>query len=369
MSNKLRAAILFGGKSAEHEISLISAMNIIAALDRSKYEAVLIGIDKTGRWFLQDEAAYMQKAADPRTITLTDFSEPLALLPGSQEPKLLRIRTGEHLAPIHVVFPILHGPYGEDGTMQGLLRHLDLPFVGPGVLGSSVSMDKEFTKRMLTHAGIPNAKYRVFHRHERGEVKFDEIAAELGLPVYIKPANLGSSVGVSRASNREEFEAAIDLAFRFDLKLLIEESLKGREIECAVLGNEYPEGSVPGEVIPKDGFYSYEAKYLDEKGAALEMPARNLTDAQVATIRETAVRAYKALACEGLTRVDFFLLPDGRLYINEVNTLPGFTKISMYPKLWELSGIPYPQLVDKLLQLAIHRHEQEKALSTSMEFV
>jgi D-alanine-D-alanine ligase len=187
--------------------------------------------------------------------------------------------------------------------------------------------------------------------------------------MFVKPANLGSSVGISRVRSREDFDKAIDLAFRFDLKILIEENLKGREIECAVLGNEYPQSSVPGEVIPADGFYSYEAKYIDEKGAALEMPAKNLSESQITALKVLAVKAYQALNCEGLTRVDFFVLEDGRMYINEVNTLPGFTKISMYPKLWELSGVSYPDLIDRLLQLAIHRHQLEKELSTSMEFV
>lgn len=368
MAGKIRVAVLFGGKSAEHEISLISAMNIIGAMDRSRYEPVLIGVDKRGKWFLQQETAFLAKEPDPRTIALTDFAHPLAVVPGEEARNLFDLATNEWLEPIQAVFAILHGPLGEDGAIQGLLRHLHLPFVGPGVMASAIGMDKEMMKRILRDAGVPNARFRVYRREERSSIQYDEVVAELGLPLFVKPANLGSSVGISKVKSREDFDKAIELAFNYDLKLLIEEFVKGRELECAVLGNENPRCSVPGEVIPVAEFYSYEAKYLDEKGAILELPAKNLDEATLARLKEAAIRTYSLLNCEGLTRVDFFLKESGEIYVNEVNTLPGFTRISMYPKLWELSGIPYSQLVDELVQLAIARFHKEESLKTVKEF-
>jgi D-alanine-D-alanine ligase len=368
MTGKTRLAVLFGGKSAEHEISLISAMNIIGAMDRDRYEPVLIGVDKRGKWFLQQEDDFLKKDPNPKTISLTHFNDPLAVIPGEDKKNIINLRTGELLEPLGAVFPILHGPLGEDGAVQGLLKHLHLPFVGPGVLASAVGMDKEMMKRVLNDEGIANAKYMVFRREDRDHIRFDEVEKKLGLPMFVKPANLGSSVGISKVKSREDFDRAIDLAFRYDLKLLIEEFVKGREIECAVLGNESPRCSVPGEVIPVAEFYSYEAKYLDDKGAILDLPAKNLDAPTLARIQSAALHTYKVLCCEGLTRVDFFLKESGEIFVNEINTLPGFTRISMYPKLWELSGIPYSQLVHELIQFAIARFQNEESLKTVQEF-
>lgn len=368
MNPLLRVAIICGGKSAEHEISLISAMNIIRSLDREKYEPVIIGIDHDGRWWLQDETAYMQLEPNPKTIKLPHRAERIAVMAGFDEPQFINVSSGQPLARIDVVFPILHGPMGEDGSLQGMLRHLDVAFVGPDVLASSAGMDKDFTKRLLSFAGIANSRFMVFHRHLQDNIRFDNVAEELGMPVFIKPANMGSSVGVSRARNREEFEKAVQHAFRFDTKIVVEESIKGREIEVAVLGNEFPRGSIPGEVVPVDGFYSYDAKYIDEKGARLDMPAQNLTQEQVAELRDLAVYTCGVLGVEGLSRVDFFLQEDGRLLVNEINTIPGFTPISMYPKLWELSGVPQKALISELIELGLERHKRFRELTSRMEF-
>jgi D-alanine-D-alanine ligase len=366
METKIRAAILFGGKSAEHEISLISAMNIIKALDRDKYEPILIGISKTGVWYLQEESVFMALDPDPKTIALTNTSRPIGLIPGEKSPHLLDLNRNVPLPEPDVAFPILHGPYGEDGTMQGLLRHLDWAFVGPDVIGSAVAMDKDVAKRLMSQAGIPNAPFLIYRKHERNSIRFDEVCKSLKLPLFVKPANLGSSVGISKVTDAAEFERALDLAFRFDLKIVVEQGLLGREIECAVLGNDDPKGSAIGEIVPQDGFYDYQSKYIDEKGAALLLPAPDLDAETVKRVQELAVRTYQVLECRGLARVDFFLSSDGELFVNEVNTLPGFTKISMYPSLWGISGIDYPTLIDQLLQLAISHKKDERALSSTM---
>lgn len=368
MNTQMRVAVLCGGKSAEHEISLISAQNIIRSLDRSRFTPVIIGIDHDGRWWLQDETAYMALEPNPKTIQLPERKRRVAVMPGFDEAQFIELDTMEPLPRIDVVFPILHGPMGEDGSLQGMLRHLDVAFVGPDVLASSAGMDKDFTKRLLTHSGIANSRFLVFYRHLQDNIRYDNVVEELGQTVFIKPANMGSSVGVSRARNREEFERAVAHAFRFDTKIVVEEQIIGREIEVAVLGNEFPQGSVPGEVVPVDGFYSYDAKYIDEKGARLDMPATNLTQDQVAELRDLAEYTCRVMGCEGLTRVDFFLQNDGRLLVNEINTLPGFTPISMYPKLWELSGVPQTELVSRLIQLGLDRHERFRELTSKMEF-
>jgi D-alanine-D-alanine ligase len=363
-----KVAVLFGGKSPEHEISLISGMNIVSALDRTKFLPVLIGIDKNGGWFLQDEKKILSKTPDPKTIALDDFSRPLALMPGRGESAVFDIVENKPLEGICCVFPILHGPYGEDGTMQGLIKQLNLPFVGPGVLGSSVGMDKEIMKRVLHSAGIPNAEFVTLFAEDRSSITFAPVFEKLGLPMFVKPANLGSSVGISKVKSEEDFYKALDLAFTYDRKIIVEEFVKGRELECAVLGNENPEASVPGEVIPVAEFYSYEAKYLDDKGAILELPAKNLDENSLARIKALAVQTFRILGCEGLTRVDFFMKENGDLFINEINTMPGFTRISMYPKLWELSGVPYPELLSRLIELAISRFQRESRLDSNMHF-
>lgn len=367
MESKKVVAILFGGKSAEHEISLISAMNIIKALDRAKYDALLIGVDKDGMWQLQEEAQFLAQDPNPMTVRLTSNNRPIGVVPGKIGPHLLDLMRGESLPEPEVVFGILHGPYGEDGTMQGLLQQLDLPYVGPGVAGSAVAMDKDLAKRLFNEAGIPNSRFVVFRKEDRAKAT-PEAVAHLGLPWFVKPARLGSSVGVSRVTKPEDLAKAVDLAFDFDTKILIEEGIKGREIECAVLGNAHPQGSVIGEVIPPNGFYDYEAKYIDANGAKLLLPAPGLSPEVIARVQALAVKTFQVLECEGLSRVDFFLTSDDELLVNEVNTLPGFTNISMYPSLWKLSGIAYPALIDRLLTLAIERKAAERALKTEMTF-
>ncbi|MBD3306374.1 D-alanine--D-alanine ligase [candidate division KSB3 bacterium] len=367
MKNTIRVGILFGGQSAEHEVSLQSAKNIIEAIDRHKYEVVLLGIDKTGGWHLQDAEKYLLHADDPQRIRLNVTSESLAVVPERRPHKFVTLSGDQSVGPIDVIFPILHGPYGEDGTVQGLLKLADIPFVGAGVVGSAVGMDKDVMKRLLRDAGIPIAKFLVLDRRTSSRPDFKAICELLGRPCFVKPANLGSSVGVSKVTTEEGYHQAVDEAFRYDRKVLIEEGIEGREIECAVLGNDAPIASLPGEVVTntaKHQFYSYQAKYIDEAGAELGIPA-DLPEHVTEAVQELAIKTFQVLCCEGMARIDCFLTPDQRILINELNSIPGFTKISMYPKLWEASGISYPDLIDRLIQLALERAEQEKTLATS----
>jgi D-alanine-D-alanine ligase len=262
-----------------------------------------------------------------------------------------------------VVFPVLHGPFGEDGTVQGLLKLANIAFVGAGVLGSAIGMDKDVMKRLLRDAGIPVVRFMVANRYSSNGIDFDDVRDQLGLPLFVKPANLGSSVGIHKVNDRDEFERAVRDALNYDNKILIEECIKGREIECSVLGNDNPIASVPGEILPRHEFYSYEAKYLDENGAVLEIPAK-LPAETSERIRQLATKTFTVLCCEGMARVDFFLRNDEEIIVNEINTIPGFTRISMYPKLWEATGISYSDLIDRLIQLAIERFAGEKRLKT-----
>jgi D-alanine-D-alanine ligase len=352
MQRKIRVAILFGGKSAEHEVSLRSARTVAESLDPKKYEAVFIGIDKHGHWLPPQTSKVLlgqtSVANSQRSIGIVPAGQG-ALVRAEHEPK----------GGIDVVFPVLHGPFGEDGTVQGLLRLADVPFVGAGVLGSALGMDKDVMKRLLRDAGIPIGKFATLRTGEK--LAFKNAIRMLGLPLFIKPANLGSSVGVSKVRTEAEFKKAIREAFEFDTKVIIEEFIDGREIECSVLGNEDPIASIPGEVIVHDDFYSYDAKYIDENGASLEIPAK-LNAKTRKLVQEMAVRTFKALECEGMGRVDSFVTKDGRVIVNEINTIPGFTSISMYPKLWEASGISYSKLVDTLIKLAIERFDKQKKL-------
>ena len=363
MGKKINVGILFGGKSAEHEVSLQSAMNVFDALDREKYNPVFIGIDKNGRWLLNEESRFLLEAADPRRIRLNPGGDCVALVPESKG-MLSNLTTNSEDRTVDVVFPILHGPFGEDGTVQGLLKLADIPFVGAGVLSSAAGMDKDVMKRLLRDAGLPIGKFRALKSHNTIPA-FTEISAELGCPFFVKPANMGSSVGVSKVHGEDEYQTAINEAFRFDTKILLEEFIKGRELECSVLGNEEPETSIPGEVKSNHEFYSYDAKYIDENGAFLEIPAK-ISDACCKKLRELAVKTFQVLECEGLGRVDFFLKENSDIIINEINTMPGFTKISMYPKLWEASGLSYTKLIDRLIELALLRFEKEKKLKTSV---
>jgi|SRR5579862_834839 len=365
MKKKIRIGILCGGKSAEHEVSLTSAKSVIEALDKEKYDIHIIGIDKSGAWHLRDSAQFLTHAEDPKLIHLSGEKKTVALIPRDERKEIVSYAHNQFgpALGLDVIFPILHGTYGEDGTVQGLLKLAQVPFVGAGVLGSAIGMDKDVMKRLLQQASIPIARFVTVHSHHKDRVSFQEICANLGLPFFIKPANLGSSVGISKVKSEEEFLPALDKAFQFDRKVILEEFIQGREIECSVLGNEYPLASLPGELIPTHEFYSYEAKYVDPEGAHFKIPAE-LPEEIILSIQKMAVEAFQTLCCEGMARVDFFLKEKGELFINEINTIPGFTKISMYPKLWEVSGMPYSELLDRLIQLAVDRFEKEKKVQT-----
>lgn len=365
-NKKIRLGVLFGGKSAEHEVSLISAKNIIEGLDREKYDVFLIGIDKTGEWRLRDGYSYLLNKDDPKLIELNASNECVALVPTPSGKELVNC-SGNQLQEalqLDVIFPVLHGTYGEDGTVQGLLKLANIPFVGAGVLGSSIGMDKDVMKRLLRDAQIPVAKFLVLHTYNKESFDFESIVAQLGCPFFVKPANLGSSVGISKVRNQQEFASSIENAFLYDRKVVIEEFIQGREIECSVLGNDHPVVSLPGEIIPQHEFYSYEAKYLDEEGAQFQIPVCLPADV-TEKIQAMAVKAYRTLCCEGMARMDFFLKENGDVYVNEINTIPGFTKISMYPKLWVASGLSYSNLLDRLIELAIERHQNESRLKTT----
>lgn len=368
MGKKLRVGVLFGGKSAEHEISLLSARNVVESIDREKYDVVLVGVGKTGQWHLSDGARLLQAVGPNRLPVLTEGAEGegVALIPTSAGGELVRTSDREILPSLDVIFPVLHGPFGEDGTVQGLLKLADIPFVGAGVLGSAVAMDKDVMKRLLRAAGIPIPSFLAVTRAERSDLSYGGIVNRLGVPFFVKPANLGSSVGISKVRREDEFLPAIAGAFAYDDKILIEAHIRGREIECSVLGNENPIASEPGEIIPQHEFYSYEAKYLDENGAILRIPAK-LPEGVVKEVQEAAVKSFKALCCEGMARVDLFLTEKNEVVVNELNTIPGFTRISMYPKLWEATGISFTELVDRLIQLAIDRYARERKLKTSYE--
>ena len=360
---RLRVGVLFGGESAEHEVSLQSARNVIEAIDPERWEVVLIGIDRGGRWHLAESSRFLLDGSDPRRIRLGPADRDVALVPGNRSD-LVSLDAGEPLDRLDVVFPVLHGPMGEDGTVQGLLRLAHMPFVGPDVLGSAIGMDKDVSKRLLRDAGIPIAPFRTATSGE-APPDFDEVVRELGSPVFVKPANMGSSVGVAKASTAAELERALEEAFGFDHKVLLESFVRGREIECAVLGNAHPEASVPGEIVPRHEFYSYEAKYLDAEGAELKIPA-DLDPDTSDRVRDLAVRTFRTLCCEGMARVDLFLADGGEILVNEINTIPGFTRISMYPKLWAATGVSYRELIDRLLGLALERAERQRGLRSAI---
>lgn len=362
-AQKIRVGILFGGKSAEHEVSLRSAKNVVDALDKNNYDPILIGVDKSGKWHAMPGDFFSGELATE--IVDQDFTDSVCLTPGDDAHVLVDVGSGKHVATLDVVFPILHGPMGEDGTVQGLLELVGVPYVGPGVLGSAVGMDKDVMKRLLRDASIAVAPFMVVKANQRADVNAADIFEQFGKPVFVKPANMGSSVGVSRASTEQALLVAIDNALQFDDKILIEKAIEGSEIECAILGNGSPKASKLGRIVPRQGdFYSYEAKYIDENGAVLEIPA-NLSESLTKKIQEIALSTFKTLGCEGLSRVDMFVSDKGEVVVNEINTIPGFTKISMYPKLWEASGMTYGDLITELLTLAMDRHKKRLRLTTS----
>ena len=384
---KLRIGVIYGGRSGEHEISVASAASVIKSLDRSRYEPLPIRIEKDGRWTIADKAPTAMSAAE--VIAQARGSATRALRPGREtvlvaHPSEDTLLTIERRPPqrgsddeggavvtglgVDVVFPVLHGPYGEDGTIQGLLELANVPYVGPGVLASAVGMDKAAMRLMFTAHGLPIAPWKAYLRRdwEQHREALTESALSLGLPLFVKPANLGSSVGISKVKTSDELAPAIERALEFDRKVVIEWGVpEAREIECAVLGNDDPQASIPGEVIPGREFYDYEAKYLDE-GSRTVIPAE-LTPDQVAEIQRLAVAAFRAVDGAGMSRVDFLVSrPTGTIYLNEINTIPGFTTISMFAKMWEASGVAYPALVDRLIQLALERHADKQRLRTSV---
>jgi D-alanine-D-alanine ligase len=394
---KLRVGILFGGRSGEHEVSLLSAASVLNAIDKQKYEVVPIGITKDGRWLTSGDAQNLlagkeggksarstqahlragDPAATPGAAVLAQGEsvmvppEPIhrqtGLVPFQSDAATMTRRSSDRAINVDVIFPVLHGTFGEDGTIQGLLELADIPYVGAGVLGSAAGMDKDIMKSLFIAAGIPIVKHVTVLRAawEKAPKKVQKLVeSKLKYPVFVKPANLGSSVGISKARERKELGPAIEEAAKFDRKIVIEQGVggkkhKAREIECSVLGNDEPAASVPGEIVPGKEFYDYTAKYLDE-GSQLIIPAK-LTKAETRKVQELAIQAFRAVDCSGLARVDFLMDPKSRkIYLNEINTMPGFTAISMYPKLWGASGLAYAELIDRLIRLGIERHEDKK---------
>ena len=364
MTEKIRVGVLFGGRSAEHEVSVTSARSVLGAIDRDKYDVTMIGIDRHGRWLSAGDAIPLSETGRVEADGLV----PVALDYGGARELVVQNGAGNPAQPVDVIFPILHGPYGEDGTVQGLLELAGVAYVGAGVLGSAVGMDKDMMKRVFQAEGLPQVDHAAVlrsHWRRKPEAVVAELEGQFEYPVFVKPANLGSSVGISKAHDRGELAAAMDTAARYDRKIVVEASAGDcREVECAVLGNEEPEASVVGEVIPSHEFYDYEAKYLDDR-SELVIPARiRLETAE--RVRGLARQAF--LACEacGLARVDFFVRRDDEsVLVNEINTLPGFTPISMYPKLWVASGVGYGELIDRLIELALERHRDRQDASTA----
>ncbi len=358
---KINLALIFGGQSAEHAVSLESGKNVMDALDQNKYQTHLIAIDKNGAWRHISDPAVLRKTDVAAPIDVDRAGARVFLVPTKDGVQILNCDTQQFVAKIDCVFPILHGPYGEDGSMQGYLRILGLPYVGVGVLGSAVGMDKDVAKRLLRDAGLPIGKFLCVERHEQTSLNFLDMKQKLGLPFFLKPANMGSSVGVHKITDEKTFKVGVTDAFSYDTKVLFEEFIDGREIECSVLGNHEVSASEPGEVLPQHDFYSYEAKYLDDNGAKLRIPA-DLTKPQAENVRKMAMQVFKTFCCEGMGRVDFFMTKDNHLIVNEINTIPGFTKISMYPKMWAHSGIAYSALIDRLIDLAFERFKEERSL-------
>jgi D-alanine-D-alanine ligase len=378
MRRKLRVGVLFGGRSGEHEISLRSALTVMSSMDPARYELVPIGIARDGRWRLRADAISLLEQSAPKLRALGHGGIPVSL-PPYPPGRLLEARSmaggartansvngNEALAPLDVIFPVLHGTYGEDGTMQGLFELAGIPYVGAGVLGSAIGMDKDIQKRLLRDAGIPVVRYFSLRRadaaDDQGRARC--LADELGYPVFVKPNALGSSIGISRVKSPAELSAALKDAFQYDRMVLLEAGCEGREFECAVLGNDHPKASLVGEVVVhrRHRFYSYESKYVDPRGAEVKVPA-DVPQPVSDRMRELSAAAFKALALRGMARVDFLAHADlGECFVNEVNTIPGFTAISMYPKLWEATGLPLPRLIDRLIELALEEHRERSRL-------
>ncbi len=367
-TSKKTIGVLYGGRSGEHDVSLCSAASVVSALNKSKYDIVAIGIDRDGRWYVQERPEIVADKSFGKILSLkksgtwlvNHFEQQNKLAVYNQE------KAGEKVV-VDVIFPVLHGTYGEDGTLQGLLELARVPYVGPDVAGSAIGMDKDIAKRLLVQAGIPVVPWITVGRwewseHPRNILRMAE--KKLSFPLFVKPLCTGSSVGIKKVKVKKDLAAAIDYAFQFDTRIMIETGIDCREIECAVLGNEKPQASVLGEILPTHEFYSYEAKYLDPQGAKMNIPA-GLSARLAAAIRTCAIDGFQALNLTSMARVDFFLdQKTNEFYLNEVNTLPGFTSVSMYPKLWEATGLPYGKLLDRLIDLALERHREKMSIKT-----
>lgn len=358
MSEKLNIAVLYGGRSVEHEISIRSATNVVANIDTESFHVVLLGIDKTGSWYLNQSIEDKIESGTSVSINLD-----------ASAPNIIENKSGKSIK-IDMVFPVLHGTDGEDGSIQGLFTSMNLPVMGSGVLGSAISMDKIISKKILKECGIPVADYMEFSKSQKAGIQFEEVVKEVGLPFMIKSAALGSSVGVSMIKSESDFSSALEDSFQYGDKVIIEQFIKGRELECAVMGNEHPVASVPGEIIMvKDyDFYTYTAKYLDEGATKIILPAE-VDKSTTENIKRVAILAYQALRCEDFARVDLFLTEDGNVIINEINTIPGFTNASMFPMMWQEMGISYTELISELISLCLKRHNASKGLETDYNAV
>jgi D-alanine-D-alanine ligase len=356
MAKKKKVAILYGGRSVEHAVSVNSARNIYEYLDKKKFEPIAIGISKKGEWFLTDGVSKDIRQGTPLGLVLN---------PGS--PSFIVLESNKKINA-DIVFPVLHGTDGEDGSIQGLLKAMDLPMVGTGVLGSSVSMNKIVAKRLLRDAGLPVTDFLTFRYDQKDKISFNSIAKKLGVPFMVKSASLGSSVGVTKVKNKSDFKRAVDEAFRYDNEMLAEEFVTGREIECALLGNSPAEASYPGEIVISKAyeFYTFDAKYVDPDAVRIDVPAK-LSKAVAETIRKASVKAYEALHCEDFSRIDLFLDKKGNIFINEINTIPGFTNSSMYPMMWKERGISFSDLITRLLDLAQERYGRSKRIERDFQ--
>lgn len=364
---KKTIAIVCGGRSGEHEVSLHSAFYVFNNIDRKKYDVVLIAIDKNGRWYFSRNFDDMVNIKSQLWKLKTRLTE-IVLLKSEKCSQVFSLKQKKNLIGIDIFFPLIHGTYGEDGCLQGFFELLDVPYVGAGVIGSAIAMDKEITNRLLMLEKIPIAKFTVIKKSDTPEERrknINQAIKKFHFPLFIKPVSLGSSVGISKVFNRKEIDKAIRYAFKYDIEVMIEEFIEGREIECSVLGNLHLKASLPGE-IKSISFYSYKAKYLDPEEAKLLIPAP-LSEEIIKKVQKLSIKVFKILKLKGMARVDLFLKPNGRLMVNEANTIPGFTQISMYPKLWQISGIKYSKLLDKLIQLAIQNFNEKKKLSRSYQ--
>jgi len=374
MAKKLRIGVIFGGRSGEHEVSIRSARSVIEAMDTSKYEVVPIAITKTGNWLAPALSAKLLPKGTQQRLSARELGSSKADVSIIGDPSrrgLARLESGARAEPVDVIFPVLHGTFGEDGTIQGLFEMAALPFVGCGTLASACGMDKVTMKALFREAGLPICKHTWLLRsefEEEPEKVLRRLVKEIGFPAFVKPANLGSSVGVSKASDKKSLTRAIKLAARYDRKIMVEETVEGREIECAVIGNDDPKASLPGEYVVHEEsarFLDYTEKYSSTGRVEFVVPAR-VAKPVTKRIQKMAVEAYQAIDASGLSRVDFFLKPEGQLLINEINTLPGLTDVSGFPKMWEASGVPFPQIIDQLIELAIERHRERARNETSI---